>query len=172
MEGKDFEEEESLLQATGRELNVLIDRTPKCHCELAGEGIEYSWGCAKNRYRAEKLSEKRTKASFLKTVRMCVSQQVLTKDRVRQFSKHARRYTMSYHTMHNIQMDEQRPTETNEPQDPLAVTPMMIEKMVKTFKTHRCAMDFDHGFIRSIIKTDDDEVRRQVAALSTAAANL
>jgi hypothetical protein len=35
--------EEILLQSMG----VLVDRTPKCHCELAGEGIEYSWSCAK-----------------------------------------------------------------------------------------------------------------------------
>ena len=40
----DFEEEEILLQSMGREMGVLVDRTPKCHCELAGEGIEYSWG--------------------------------------------------------------------------------------------------------------------------------
>ena len=38
---KDFEEEESLLQSMGRKMGVLVDRTPKCHCELAGEGIEY-----------------------------------------------------------------------------------------------------------------------------------
>jgi hypothetical protein len=37
-----FEEEESMLQSVGRALGVSIDQTPKCHCELAGEGIEYS----------------------------------------------------------------------------------------------------------------------------------
>jgi len=47
----DFEEEESLLQSMGTKMGVIIDRTPKCHCELAGEGIGYSWGCAKNKYR-------------------------------------------------------------------------------------------------------------------------
>jgi len=47
----DFEEEESLLQSMGTKMGVIIDRTPKCHCELAGEGIGYSWGCAKNEYR-------------------------------------------------------------------------------------------------------------------------
>jgi hypothetical protein len=47
---RDFEEEESLLQARGTSLGVMVDRTPKCHCELLGEGIEYSWGCAKNYY--------------------------------------------------------------------------------------------------------------------------
>jgi hypothetical protein len=30
------------LQTNGREMGMLVDRTPKCHCKLAGEGIEYS----------------------------------------------------------------------------------------------------------------------------------
>jgi len=47
----DFEEEESLLRSIGTKMGVIVDRTPKCHCELAGEGVEYSWGCAKNEYR-------------------------------------------------------------------------------------------------------------------------
>jgi hypothetical protein len=37
---QDFEEEESLLQAQGRSLGVMVDQMPKCHCKLAGEGIE------------------------------------------------------------------------------------------------------------------------------------
>jgi hypothetical protein len=37
----DFEEEETMLQSMGREMNILVDRSPKCHCECAGEGIEY-----------------------------------------------------------------------------------------------------------------------------------
>ena len=61
---EDFEEEESLLQANGHEMGVLVDRTPKCHCELAGEGIEYTWGCSKNYYRALKLQDKRGKEKF------------------------------------------------------------------------------------------------------------
>jgi hypothetical protein len=43
-----FEEEETMLQLMGRSRGVIVDQTPKCHPELAGEGIEYSWGCAKN----------------------------------------------------------------------------------------------------------------------------
>jgi hypothetical protein len=57
----DFEEEDSLLQSMGQRMNALIDRTPKCHCELAGEGIEYSWGCAKNEYCHQPLSAKKKK---------------------------------------------------------------------------------------------------------------
>jgi len=28
---KDYQEEESLLQANGHEMGVLVDRSPKCH---------------------------------------------------------------------------------------------------------------------------------------------
>ena len=54
----DFEEEETLLQSMGRKMGVLVDRMPKCHCELAGEGIKYSWGCSKNFYQEIPLSDK------------------------------------------------------------------------------------------------------------------
>ncbi len=60
----DFEEEESLLQSMGRQMGVIIDRTPKCHCEMAGKGVEYSWGCAKNAYRAKPIGEKRGKETY------------------------------------------------------------------------------------------------------------
>ena len=41
---EDFANETTLLQDTLMKRNVLVIRTPKCHPELAGEGIEYSWG--------------------------------------------------------------------------------------------------------------------------------
>lgn len=52
----DYIEEESLLQKKAREMSdgdisMSVDRTPKCHPELAGEGIEYSWGVATDRIR-------------------------------------------------------------------------------------------------------------------------
>jgi hypothetical protein len=55
---EEFEEEESLLPANGHEMGVLVDITPKCHCELAGEGIEYTWGCSKNYYQSLNLQDK------------------------------------------------------------------------------------------------------------------
>jgi hypothetical protein len=47
----DFQDEETLLQYHGRKLGVKVDRTPKCHPEMAGEGIEYDWAAAKGFYR-------------------------------------------------------------------------------------------------------------------------
>ncbi len=75
---EDFEEEESLLQAMGREMGVTVDRTPKCHCELAGEGIEYAWGCSKNFYRSLHLNDKRGKEKFRSCVEKSLSREVLT----------------------------------------------------------------------------------------------
>ena len=79
---QDFEEEETLLQSMGRSMGVMVDRTPKCHCELAGEGIKYSWGCSKNQYRRTPIAEKRGKEGFIKTVRKSLSRDVLTTERI------------------------------------------------------------------------------------------
>jgi hypothetical protein len=46
-----FIEEETLLQYHGRLLGVKVQRTQKCHPEIAGEGIQYDWGCRKCVYR-------------------------------------------------------------------------------------------------------------------------
>ena len=62
----DFSEEETLLLYHGALLNVIVDRTPKCHPEIAGEGIEYDWAAAKQYYRLLRIKEKRRKQSFCK----------------------------------------------------------------------------------------------------------
>ena len=135
----DFEEEETMLQSMGRNMGVLVDQTPKCHPELAGEGIEYSWGCAKNRYHQLPIAEKKRKEKFVGSMRLCLSNEVISQQRVVKFSKRAREYICAYHTLHK----EQDETHL----DPV-VTPMKVEKLVKEFKTHRCALDFDYSFIK------------------------
>ena len=87
---QDFIEEETLLQYHGRLLGVSIDRTPKCHPEMAGEGIEYSWGMAKLLYRKLPLKEKKSKEKFNKSVRECLSRANITIHRQRLFSRRAR----------------------------------------------------------------------------------
>ena len=38
------------------------------------------------------------------------------------------------------------------------ITPAKIEKLVKEFKSHCCAMDFDHGFIDAVfVKKEEEE---------------
>jgi hypothetical protein len=36
-----------------------VDQMPKCFCELAGEGMKYSWAAAKNKYRKVPVTVKR-----------------------------------------------------------------------------------------------------------------
>ncbi len=94
----DFEEEETLLQSTGREMSVLVDRTPKCHGEPAEEGIEYSWGCAKKSHRRVSLKQKRGKDNFKIVVRECLSRkEVLVTERIRLCSRRARSYICAYY---------------------------------------------------------------------------
>ncbi|KAI2498015.1 hypothetical protein MHU86_16452 [Fragilaria crotonensis] len=87
----DFAEELTALQYVGQELGVSVIITPKFHAELAGEGIEYSWGISKE----------------------------------------------------NSGGDDNTTTP--------ALTLQLIERLVKAFKTHRAAVDFDAGFVNSFL---------------------
>jgi hypothetical protein len=38
--------------------------TPKCHADIAGEGVEHMWACSKGAYRNLALKEKKGKENF------------------------------------------------------------------------------------------------------------
>ena len=154
----DFEEEKTLLQKMVENMcdrpgQFLLDRTPKCHCEMAGEGIEYAWGCAKNYYRALPLEEnKRGKEKFRASVKKSISRDILTTARCRKFSRRARRYMGAYLA---IKEDLQESAAGGSEAEAVAIDPEMlvkVEKMVRNFKVHRCAMDFDGGFCREVME--------------------
>ena len=50
----------------------MLDRSPKCHPEAAGEGIEYGWALSKLKYRRAPITLKRTKGSFRELVYRCI----------------------------------------------------------------------------------------------------
>ena len=54
-------------------MGVLADKTPKCHCELAGEGIKHTLACAKNFYCWVSLKGKKGKENFRSVVRESMS---------------------------------------------------------------------------------------------------
>jgi hypothetical protein len=60
----DFEEEEIIQQAMGHLIGIEVDRVPKCHPELAGEGIEYTGACCKNHFCNILLDRKRGGGNF------------------------------------------------------------------------------------------------------------
>jgi hypothetical protein len=68
----DFQDEESIKQYHGRTLGAKVDQTPKCHPEMAGEGIEYSWAAAKGFNGRLPLFGKRSKAKLCGSVTRCL----------------------------------------------------------------------------------------------------
>jgi hypothetical protein len=117
-------------------------------------------GCSKNYYRSLPLKEKKTKELFKTSVRKCLSREVLATNHVRSFSRWDRQYTLAYHAL-NLQQQQQASGEADNIvatlQNEAQITPAKIEHMVKEFKTHCCAMDFDGAFIKSVMVKKEDQ---------------
>ena len=69
----DFAEDNKLLQSKALEIcdrggQSFPDSSPKFHCELAGEGIEYDWVCAKNYYQGLTKSKNKGNYNFRNSV--------------------------------------------------------------------------------------------------------
>ena len=74
---------------------ITIKFTPKYHCEIAGEGIEYCWGFSKKIQRRLPLKDRRKVEGFIKSVKCCLKR--VTPVRMRQFARRARKYMLAYH---------------------------------------------------------------------------
>jgi len=81
----DFANEKSAMEHLFMQLSRKAEQTismltsPKYHCEVAGEGIEFVWGMMKRRFRSIPYKEKDTKQKFNKCVRECVENYVTKK---------------------------------------------------------------------------------------------
>ncbi len=84
-----------------------------------------------------------------------MSREVITRERVQKFARRARHYIAGYHVLHQMQQGIIHSQDNQELQDSsrtLTIVPAKLEQMVKKFKTHRCAMDFDHSFCKAVYK--------------------
>ena len=98
----DFADEMTEMEVRGKELGATVLCTTKYHAEMAGEGIEYSWGVSKSRFRKIRISDKiRTKKEgFLQNVRQVISTDgAMSLKNVRSFSKKARSYMTLYYAI-------------------------------------------------------------------------
>lgn len=110
----DFRNEITLLQYHASKLGVILDRSPKCHPEIAGEGIEYGWAFSKQEYRKLPISLKRTKAKFWELVEKCISNVgVLSLKRMRLCSKRARQYMLLYKAVESIEASVEEGSDEN-----------------------------------------------------------
>ena len=122
--------------------------TPKFHCEIAGEGIEYSWGASKKWYRRRSYADKRSFANFLKLVKE--SMERVTMKMARRFSAKARRYMMVYHhQMKEIVLLEASGVILN---DGEKLSFCQNELLHKKYKSHRDASTMDGAFIERVMR--------------------
>jgi hypothetical protein len=86
----DLKNESTQLEYTCLKRGATAIITPKYHAELAGEGIEYTWGFLKSIYRRQPLAKKKGKANFEALLKKIFLSDVITKEMVRKFSARAR----------------------------------------------------------------------------------
>ena len=134
----DFKEEKSAMEVLLQELssksynNQKIDLlvSPKYHCELVGEGVEYAWGMMKQYFRSLSLDKKNTKAKFDRVVIETVG--FVSQQKVEMFSTRCRRYMMAYSYLNKNDK----------------LTYAMIERFVKVSKPHRNIGDQEKGLFK------------------------
>ena len=104
--------------------------------------------------RATPLREKKGRANFNKLVKKCICPEtVLTRERV---SKFAATY---YHLSHREEDDANAADESlvsfhiSQKQQLLYKE---IEMLIKQFKTHRCALDFDQRFVKAELREEEE----------------
>jgi hypothetical protein len=158
----DFAVEEMLLQQHGRTLGVRVGRSPVAHLEIVGEGVEYNWGAGKIYYRSRPLKEKRTIEGFINLVKFLLSEAVLSKDRVRSFTRHARQYMLGYRAVvKQLEFQEAAADETvnEEVKESFKMLHALMKKCISLFKkkrSHRNAVDFDSSFIKGVLNKMQD----------------
>jgi hypothetical protein len=86
----------------------------------------------------------------LQLVRGCLDPKLITKEKVRSFSKRARSYICAYyafkHTKQNINNNNYATTNYDEMALlSCAIEYEKIQQMVKMFRTQRCTFDFDRN---------------------------
>ena len=144
----DFVQEVTLLQYHAQKLGTTLDRSPKCHPEIAGEGIEYVWALSKMNYRRAPISEKRNRAKFRQLVHVSTSPMtVLNINRVRACSRRARTYMKMYSIVQSLSKDEQIIIKNH---SVLEETVSTYRKMKRVGKTHRSVFDMNKKDVNEI----------------------
>ena len=124
----DFKNEKSALQHTVEGRGHILLLSPKFHPEVAGVGIEYSWGMSKLKFRRE-INDEVPKHLHENIVAPMCRETILTLGRVRRFARRCRDYCRAY-LEHGAIESKQK-----------------IEQMRKVAKAHRNIIDMEPGFI-------------------------
>ena len=125
-------------------LKVALSMTPKCHPDIAGQGIEYAWGYAKLHFWQN--YNNMTAANLENNVRATLSTEVLTKEKINKFVRKARDYKLTYLFL----LEQTNTIVDNDGKNKVSRhTHERIEQIIKSFKQHRSALDADYAFIKN-----------------------
>lgn len=127
----DFKNEKSALQHTIESRGHILLLSPKFHPEIAGVGIEYSWGMSKLKFRREINDEVAKHLHANMEASMCRAT-ILTLGRVRRFARRTRDYCRAYYALEN-----DGPIESKE----------KVETMRQIYRGHRNIIDMEPRFI-------------------------
>jgi len=85
-------------------------------------------------------------------VRQCLSrEQILKAEQIRMFLQWAHHFICVYHKLWQQQQQNGPNSESVHDKDGSnGMLPINVKKPVKKFKTHRCALDFNHAFCKAI----------------------
>ncbi len=125
-----FEEEETMLQLIAQNWVSALIGHPNVTANLQGRALSMPG-------HAPKISinlfcwKKRGKENFMKSVRMCISRDILTRERSQKFVRRARRYIMGYHVLHQMQHNDVQGNRMTSSSKDLAIVPVKLEQMVK-----------------------------------------
>ena len=169
----DFMHEQTMLQYYCEKLGIKSDQTPVAHCEIAGEGIKFDWGCSKLTYRAKPISLKHNKNKFHKLVDSFLGKEVLSISVCRANAQQARQYMLTYATLaakttnqnqsaeqNNTTTEAEKPKDETTKKEHNEVTKMthsLIEKCVGLYRRrrlHRNVRDFDGEYIKTAFMKD------------------
>ena len=119
-------------------------RSVLTHLELAGEGIEYSWGASKRVYRKQPIMKKKSVKNFESLVTSSLNS--VTIKMARKFSAKARGYMLAY--SHKKMQDEGCNDDTVKYEWNFEHN----ERIQKMYRLHRDVSVFDGRFIEKVLK--------------------
>ena len=128
----DFAAQKSQLEEFCEKNGALVDLSPKCHPEVAGEGIEYDWACAKTVFRNENDFNNAT----LHT-RVVQALKAITLERARASARRARDYIRSYQ-----ELDDGSDRRLSKQE---------IEEQKKRQSRHRDVLNFSAAFVQELL---------------------
>ena len=149
----DFQNEVTLLEhhAVSRstvDCKIHLIRSPKCHPEIAGEGIEYDWAAAKSKYRRAPLAAKANLKSFKALVHKCLKS--LDLDCRYSFSARAWEYMLEYDVLAHW---ETLPEEIKSKEQLPETSAKFLDGIVNTRRKSHRGVKSEDGWVNDIMET-------------------